>query len=102
MALRMRRSIILLVKALFATLTNVNFDAARFEGFIKRCTELREILREKVGKAVERWILHILQHPLKRQGTLEELIKQGEDTGYPWDSEGGGYPLAPADIVIWH
>ncbi|NLX91142.1 MAG: hydroxylamine reductase [Firmicutes bacterium] len=74
-------------ESLFATLTNVNFDAARFEGFIKRCTELREILREKVGKAGGKVDFTHPSASFKAAGTLEELIKQGEDTGYPWDSE---------------
>lgn len=33
--------------ALFSTLTNVNFDPARFPGLVRRCVELRERLRDK-------------------------------------------------------
>jgi hydroxylamine reductase len=35
------------VKALFATGTNVNFDAKRFQELINRCVELRESLKKK-------------------------------------------------------
>lgn len=74
-------------ESLFSTLTNVNFDAARFEGFIRRGMELTEILREKVGKAGGKVDFAHPSASFKAAGPLEELIKQGEDTGYPWDSE---------------
>ena len=37
--------------ALFATVTNVNFDPERFVTLIKRCVELRESLKKKVEAA---------------------------------------------------
>ena len=39
------------VKALFATLTNVDFDAKRFVELINKCVELREGLKKKVKAA---------------------------------------------------
>lgn len=39
------------VNALFATLTNVNFDAARFVPLIHQCAELRDAFRKKVKAA---------------------------------------------------
>ena len=36
------------VEAIFSTLTNVNFDPARFVQMIRRCVTLRENLKEKV------------------------------------------------------
>ena len=76
------------VESLFSTLTNVNFDAARFEAFIKRSIELRESLRGKVEEAGGK---ADFAHPLayfQAVGELEGLIKQGEEIGSPWDSEG--------------
>ncbi|MEW5735751.1 MAG: hydroxylamine reductase [Thermodesulfobacteriota bacterium] len=40
-----------LAKALFATLTNVNFDPARIEGYIKKAAALRDDLKKKVAAA---------------------------------------------------
>ncbi|MDA8169273.1 MAG: hydroxylamine reductase [Nitrospiraceae bacterium] len=39
------------VKALFSTLTNVDFDPERFEHLIRKSAELREALKEKLRKA---------------------------------------------------
>ena len=35
-------------KAIFSTLTNVNFDSDRFVGLIKECVEVRDSFKEKV------------------------------------------------------
>ena len=40
------------VKALFSTLTNVDFDAARFVELIGQCTSLRDALKDQAKKAV--------------------------------------------------
>ncbi|MGD0278477.1 MAG: hydroxylamine reductase [Smithella sp.] len=39
------------VKALFSTLTNVDFDPARFVELIKKCVNMRDALKDKVKKA---------------------------------------------------
>jgi len=39
------------VKALFSTLTNVDFDSERFVELIRKCVVLRDALKEKVRKA---------------------------------------------------
>jgi len=39
------------VKALFSTLTNVDFDAARFVELISKCVSLRDALKDKTKKA---------------------------------------------------
>jgi hydroxylamine reductase len=65
------------VKALFATLTNVDFDPERFVELINQCVALRDTLKEKVtaagGKA---------DFPggasIKPEKTVEGLVKQGE------------------------
>src|SRR4030043_2385173 len=38
-------------KAVFSTMTNVNFDSDRFGQLIQRCVALREALKEKVKAA---------------------------------------------------
>jgi hydroxylamine reductase len=61
------------VKALFSTLTNVNFDPEYFKSMIHKCVELRDRLEGKVkidakGPAV-----------FKPENTLKGLIAQGAD-----------------------
>lgn len=61
------------VKALFSTLTNVNFDSEYFEAMIHKCVELRDRLAEKVkvntgGPAA-----------FKPSDTLKGLTAQGSD-----------------------
>ena len=46
---------VFVAEGLFATLTNVNFDAADFQGFIKKAVALREALKQRCresGKAI--------------------------------------------------
>lgn len=64
------------VEALFATLTNVDFDPARFEELTKRCIRLRDELKAKVlaaGGKVD------LGGPaeLNLGNSLEEMVAQG-------------------------
>jgi len=65
------------VEALFSTLTNVDFDPARFVELINKCVNLRDSLKDKViaagGKAS--FAGGIATVPEK---TLEGLVKQGE------------------------
>ena len=79
-------------KAFFTTLTNVNFDAERFENYIRCTVELTAALK---GKVKEAGGLVDLEGPFANfqpaQG-LEALIKQAEEMGQPWDQE------APEDI----
>ncbi len=79
-------------ESLFSTLTNVNFDMARFAVFIWRGRDLTKSLGEKVGNAGGKVDLAPPSVFFKASNNLRELIKQSEDMGYPWDSE------APEDI----
>jgi hydroxylamine reductase len=80
-------------KALFSTLTNVNFDPERFVALIGECVAQRDALSEKVAHT---------GHPLEARpevlhfrpaDSLEGLIAQGEQAGLNAD------PLADADIL---
>ena len=72
-------------EALFATVTNVDFNPERFVTLIRRCAELRDNLRDKV-KAVGGKI-NVGEGPatLKPDETLEGLVKQGEKVGLKSD-----------------
>ncbi len=48
---RSRHVNVFTVKALFSTLTNVDFDPARFVELIGKCANLRDGLKEKAKKA---------------------------------------------------
>ncbi len=66
------------VDALFATLTNVNFDADRFASFINRAAELRNGLKEKVSAANGNVEFNESAANFIPAGTVDELVKQGE------------------------
>jgi len=73
-------------KALFSTLTNVNFDPERFVKLIHRCLEVRENLKEKVRKAGGKVSLTDGPATFKPETSLEGLIAQGEKVGLKSDS----------------
>ena len=72
-------------KAAFSTLTNVNFDPARFEPLINRAVELRENLKEKVKAAGGRADFSEGPATFKPASTLDGLVKQGEAAGLKSD-----------------
>lgn len=65
------------VEALFATLTNVDFDPARFVELINKCVSLREALKNKVLAAGGK-VAFPGGMALAPEGSLEGLLKQGE------------------------
>jgi hydroxylamine reductase len=74
------------VKALFATLTNVDFDANRFVELINKCVELREGLKKKVkaaGGKVEFATGPAAFQPAK---DLNGLVDQGTKVGLKSDA----------------
>ncbi len=70
------------VKALFSTLTNVDFDPERFAAFINRCVELREKLKDKVAKAGGKTDFKedcaTFRPETSLAGLTNGLVKQGE------------------------
>ena len=80
------------VKALFSTLTNVNFDADRFVALINACAAQRDRLQEKILAAGK--TLHLPEGPatFSPAASVEDLIKQGETAGVQAD------PSLDADI----
>lgn len=72
-------------KAAFSTLTNVNFDPARFQPLINQCVKLRENLKQKVKAAGGKVDFSEGPATFKPAGTLDELVKQGEAVGLKSD-----------------
>ncbi len=75
------------VKAVFSTLTNVDFDPQRFQSMIGRTVELRKQMREKVANKGGKVDLTDPSATFEPAASLEGLIKQGEDMGLVIDRE---------------
>ena len=75
------------VKAIFSTLTNVDFDPERFDGLIRRCVKLRDQLKDKVQGAGGKVDFADPSATFGPAGDLAGLIKQGEDMGLVIDRE---------------
>ncbi len=74
-------------EALFATLTNVNFDEERFFGFIQESVALTRSLEGKVLKAGGSRISHPAVS-FSPADNLDDLVRQAQETGSPWTREG--------------
>jgi hydroxylamine reductase len=72
-------------KAMFSTLTNVNFDPDRFVPLIQRAVALRENLKEKVKAARGKVDFQEGPATFKPATSLEGLVKQGEAVGIKSD-----------------
>lgn len=67
--------------AMFSTLTNVNFDAARFISLINQCVQYREALKDKVAAAGGNVSFSDPSASFQPATDLEGLVKQGEAVG---------------------
>ncbi len=65
-------------KALFSTLTNVNFDPLRIAELIGKAVALRDALREKINGAGGKGHLSTPQATFTPEGSMEALVAQGE------------------------
>ena len=73
------------VEAAFSTLTNVNFDSARFVLLIQRCVALRDRLKERVKAAGGKADFPEGPAAFKAASSLQDLVKQGEAVGLKSD-----------------
>ena len=73
-------------KAIFSTLTNVDFDPARFVSLIRQCVELRDSLKDRVGSKGGKVGFTEGAATFKPEDTLEGLVKQGEAVGVKSDA----------------
>jgi len=80
-------------ESLFSTLTNVNFDADRFESFINEAVAIRDKIKDKVQNAGGKVDFSQPVASLQPAGDLQSLISQAEKLGQPWNNE------MPEDIV---
>ncbi len=89
---------VFVLEALFSTVTNVNFDAERFEGLLRRLATMKDRARElyeesctKAGTEPEALAGPAAWTPAS---TLEGLVKQGEGVGIPQRREKLGDDIA--------
>ncbi|NOY45307.1 MAG: hydroxylamine reductase [Deltaproteobacteria bacterium] len=74
-------------KAIFATLTNVDFDPARFEAWIREAVERREALKAKVAAAGGRTTFDDPAASFQPAADQAGMVKQGEEVGLPIDQD---------------
>ncbi len=74
-------------KAIFSTLTNVDFDPERFVSLIRRSVELREILKEKVRSAGGKVDFSEAPATFQPAGDKEGMVSQGEGVGLRSDPD---------------
>ncbi|SHK58325.1 hydroxylamine reductase [Desulforamulus aeronauticus] len=79
-------------EAIFSTLTNVNFDAARFVTLINQCVSYREEMKKKVAEAGGNVNFADPSASFQPAADLADLVKQGEEVGLVNDHD------ADADI----
>ncbi|MBW2202140.1 MAG: hydroxylamine reductase [Deltaproteobacteria bacterium] len=72
-------------KALFSTLTNVNFDSTRLETLIREAVEKREILKDKITSAGGNILFDDPATTFQPAKDIAGLVKQGEEVGLPID-----------------
>jgi hydroxylamine reductase len=72
-------------EALFATLTNVNFDPLRLAALVKQAVELRDALREKVKAAGGSVDFSTDAAKFKPELTMDGLVAQGDKVGLKSD-----------------
>ncbi|VEN74976.1 Hydroxylamine reductase [Candidatus Desulfarcum epimagneticum] len=84
-------------KAIFSTLTNVDFDPARLKALIAECVEVRESLKAKVAAAGGETDFGPGPGDFEPAGDLEGLVRQGQGVGIKSDK--GPYAGTDPDIV---
>jgi hydroxylamine reductase len=75
------------LKAVFSTLTNVNFDPARLETLIRETVDNREKLKDKVSGAGGNISFDDPATTFQPAQNIAGLVKQGEAVGLPIDWE---------------
>lgn len=89
------------VKALFSTLTNVNFDAESFVGLINRSVELRDRLAKKIEAAGGETAFSEGPAVFRPEKTLEGMVRQGEKSGMNSDASADPDILSLQNTVLF-
>jgi hydroxylamine reductase len=88
-------------KALFSTLTNVDFDPARFVELINETVKYREILQEKVRSAGGKTGFTEGPAVFEPESSLEAMVKQGEKVGVKSDPDVNPDILSLKELLVY-
>jgi len=88
-------------KALFSTLTNVDFDPARFVELINETVKYREILQEKVRSAGGKTGFTEGPAVFEPERSLEAMVKQGEKVGVKSDPDVNPDILSLKELLVY-
>ncbi|MBN2654962.1 MAG: hydroxylamine reductase [Nitrospirae bacterium] len=88
-------------EAIFSTLTNVNFDAARFMSMLKKCINLREALKLKVKAAGGNIDFKEDAANLKVTDSVADMVKLGETVGINSDPSIDPDALSLRELLIY-
>ena len=88
-------------KAIFSTLTNVDFDPERFIGLINQAVEKRDALKEKVKAAGGNIDFGEGPSTFVPESTLEAVVAQGEKVGIQSDPDINADILSLRELLIY-
>jgi len=88
-------------KAIFSTLTNVDFDPERFVDLITEAVEKRDALKEKVKTAGGNIDFGEGPSTFKPESTFEALVAQGEKVGIQSDPDINADILSLRELLIY-
>ena len=88
-------------KALFSTLTNVDFDPARFVELINETVKYREILQEKVRSGGGKTGFTEGPAVFEPERSLEAMVKQGEKVGVKSDPDVNPDILSLKELLVY-
>lgn len=89
------------MKALFSTLTNVNFDPESFFSLVVECVSLREKLTEKITAAGHSLTSHDPACNYIPADTIDGLIKQGQEIGFLVDLQGDADIASLQELLVY-
>ncbi len=88
-------------KALFSTLTNVDFDPARFVELINETVKQREALKEKVRSAGGKTGFTEGPAVFKPESSMEAMVRQGEKVGVKSDPDINPDILSLRELLVY-
>jgi hydroxylamine reductase len=88
-------------KALFSTLTNVDFDPTRFVELINETVKHREVLKEKVRSAGGKTGFTEGPAVFKPESSLEAMVNQGEKVGVKSDPDVNPDILSLKELLVY-
>ena len=88
-------------KAIFSTLTNVDFDPARFVDLITEAVEKRDVLKQKVNAAGGNTDFGDGPSTFVPESTTEGLVAQGEKVGIQADPDVNADILSLRELLIY-